>query len=53
MFLQYVLVNPVAQLINMKYGRDDELGHELDNRALIFGRKITLTVTANDTQITF
>ena len=28
-------------------------GHELDNRALIFGRKITLTVTANDTQITF
>jgi muramoyltetrapeptide carboxypeptidase len=28
-------------------------GHEPDNRALIFGRKITLNVTADDTQITF
>ena len=28
-------------------------GHEPDNCALIFGRKITLNVTADDTQITF
>jgi muramoyltetrapeptide carboxypeptidase len=28
-------------------------GHELDNRALIFGRYITLKVTSKETQITF